>query len=264
MSGSRKTAFITGATGGLGFSFADILAGDNYDLMLTGRDVNRLEEIRTIVTRKYGINAEIFEADLTDHAGLERIKDILDNRNKGIDVFINNAGFGISGRFENTDYLIERDIVSVNCSALTFLTKVAVRNMKKYGGGKILNVASTAAFKPGPMMSVYYASKSYVLSFSLAVSAELKKSGISISVLCPGPLNTGFLGKAFSGVSIHGSVVNAAEPDFAAKYGYTQMLKGRRLIIPGTRNKILHLVASILPAGFLADLLFKIKKEKPD
>lgn len=264
MSGNRKIAFITGATGGLGFSFANLLAADNYDLLLTGRDVSRLEEIRTIISKKYGINVEIFEADLTDYAGLERIKDFIDNRNKGIDIFINNAGFGISGRFEYTDFKIEQDIISVNCSALTFLTKAVVRNMRKYGGGKILNVASTAAFKPGPMMSVYYASKSYVLSFSLAVSAELKKSGISISVLCPGPLNTGFLGKAFSAVSIHESVVNTAEPDYAARYGYMQMLKGRRLIIPGTRNRILHFIASVLPAGFLADLLYKIKKKKSD
>ncbi|MGV8019059.1 MAG: SDR family NAD(P)-dependent oxidoreductase [Ignavibacteria bacterium] len=264
MSGNGKTAFITGATGGLGFSFVNVLAADKYDLLLTGRDVNRLEKIRTIITKKYRVNVEIIEADLTDYAGLERIKEILDNRNHGIDIFINNAGFGISGCFENTDCLIEQDIISVNCSALTFLTKAAVRNMRKYGGGKILNVASTAAFKPGPMMSVYYASKSYVLSFSLAVSAELKKSGISISILCPGPLNTGFLGKAFSGASVPAPVVKTAEPDYAAKYGYLQMLKGRRLIIPGTRNRILHLVASVLPAGFLADLLFKIKKEKSD
>ncbi|HWQ81606.1 MAG TPA: SDR family oxidoreductase [Ignavibacteria bacterium] len=264
MSDNRKTAFITGATGGLGFSFVDVLAADKYDLLLTGRDVSRLEEIKTIVKKKYGIDAEIFEADLTKYSGLEKIKDILDNRNHGIDIFINNAGFGISGCFENTDYLIEQDIISVNCSALTFLTKVAVRNMKRFGGGKILNVASTAAFKPGPMMSVYYASKSYVLSFSLAVSAELKKSDISISVLCPGPLNTGFLGKAFSGASVPAPVVKTAEPVYAARYGYMQMLKGRRLIIPGTRNRILHFVASVLPAGFLADLLFKIKKEKSD
>lgn len=260
MSGNKKTAFITGAAGGLGFSFAEILAADNYDLLLTGRDAGRLEEIKEILTKKHGVKADIFLADLSSIKELERINDIIDKRNEGIDIFINNAGFGITGGFEHTDYKTELDIISVNCSALTFLTKTVIRNMRKYGGGKILNVASTAAFKPGPMMSVYYASKSYVFSFSLAVSAELKKSGISISVLCPGPLNTGFPGKAFAGGVSRGRVAKSSEPDYAARYGYKQMLKGRRLIIPGTRNRILHLVASVLPAGFLADLLYKIKK----
>ena len=203
---------------------------------------------------KFDVRAHVFAADLRRPEAPESIFDFLQNENIPIEVLVNNAGFGLGGEFADTNLQRELEMIQVNIAALTHLTKLFLPPMIKRRSGRVLNVASTAAFQPGPLMAVYYATKAYVLSFSEALSEELRNSAVTVTALCPGPTHTDFADTAEMGRSRLFNTFGIADAADVAKYGYDAMMQGKRLAIPGIKNKILAQANRIAPRALSAKI----------
>lgn len=231
-----KTALITGASSGLGRDFAWLCARDCGRVVLVARDEARLAALAREIMDETGVDCVVISADLAEPGAPAELYKNVGARGITIDILINNAGFGTFGAFANADLHSQSQMVDVNIRALTELTHLFLPGMIARRFGRILNVASTAAFQPGPLMAVYYATKAYVLSFSEALSNELAGTGVTVTTLCPGPTATEFQKRANindtklrkSGWLMESSVVAAA--------GYRAMQRGRRLVIPGFIN----------------------------
>ena len=241
-----KTALITGASGGLGEEFAKLFAADGVDLVLIARNREKLEALACELHVKHGITALALPCDLSIPEASAHLTEELKKRNITVDVLVNNAGVGAYGLFTETDGKHERDLLQVNILSLTELTKLLLPAMVKRGSGKILNIASTAAFQPGPLMAVYYASKAYVLNFSLALSDELSGTGVTATCLCPGPTRTGF--EAGAGMTAS-KLFKAGSMDAlpVARIGYEAMKAGRPLIVAGLLNRIGTFMTRLIP-----------------
>ena len=234
-----ETALITGASSGIGLELAKIFASHKYNLILVARREERLREIAQKL-ESHNVSVEIIPLDLSEPDASRQLFEEVQKRDWSVDILINNAGFGLEGPFRETEWAKEDEMIRLNILTLTGLTKYFMRPMVEQGKGKILNVASTAAFLPGPYMSVYYASKAYVLSFSKALAYEIKDTGVTVSVLCPGPTKTEFQDRAgvqnstlFSGKRM--PISTASE---VAKAGFDGLMKGKTVIIPGLLNKV--------------------------
>jgi len=236
---SRPAALITGASGGIGLELARLCAKGGHDLILVARNQAKLEEVARYLSGMYQIRAEVIAADLTDPEAPQAIIQEIESRGLVVDVLINNAGFGDWGLFGRADLQRQLDMVQVNITALTVLTRLVLPGMVSRHRGRILNVASVAGFAPGPLMAVYYASKAYVVSFSEAISNELQGTGITVTALCPGPTRTGFMERA----GMQGSNLAAAPHIMAvepvALAGYRGMMRGSVVVVPGLGNKFL-------------------------
>ncbi len=235
----RRTALVTGGSGGIGLQIAKVLARNEFDLVLVARKRDALEAAAGQLEGKYAVRAHVFAADLGRRDAPLAIFEFLHNENIAIEVLVNNAGFGLAGEFADTDLQRELDMIQVNISALTHLTKLFLPAMIKRGSGRVMNVASTAAFQPGPLMAVYYATKAYVLSFSEALAEELRHSGVTVTALCPGPTHTDFAAAALVGNSRLFTAFGVADAADVAEYGVSAMMRGRRVAIPGIKNKII-------------------------
>ena len=235
---SAKTALVTGAASGLGYELALLLAGDGYDLILVDIDKINLEKAKEIIGDGFPSNIKLMLKDLsTPNAAKELFDEI---GNTAIEVLINNAGFGIYGSFGHTDWERESDMLNLHIITTTHLTKLVLKGMLERGSGKILNMSSLAAFQPGPMMSLYYASKSYILSFSEAIANELIGTGVTVTALCPGQTDTRFQEVVSEGNCPENKIsFNMGCADEVANYGYKAMLKGKTVAVPGTFNKFL-------------------------
>ena len=246
MAARAGSVLVTGATSGIGYALAKLFARDGHDLVLVARSRERLEEIGKELGGPAGIAPKLIPKDLSRPRAAEEIFDELRRASIPIGVLVNCAGFGTYGPFVETDIAAEREMMELNMVALTELTGLAVRGMLGRHEGRILNVASTAAFQPGPGMAVYYATKAYVLSFSEALSNELGGTGVTVSTLCPGPTRTGFGGRArMERARVYRTgVMDAAA---VAEAGYRGLKKGRAVIIPGLRNKLMALAARLGP-----------------
>jgi short-subunit dehydrogenase len=242
-------ALITGASSGIGAELARLCAAAGYDLVLVARRAAELEKLSGELASKHGIDARVLTADLAEEDAPERILRALESRE--IDVLINNAGFGVHGAFWETDWEAEHRLLQVNVMALVRMTKLVLPGMRERGKGRILNVASTAAFVPGPFMALYYASKALVFSFSLALSSETKGTGVTVTALCPGPTTTEFQDVAGLGNSnlFQGSAMTAAE---VAREGFEAMMAGRAEVIAGGRNRLMMLGTRLAPRSLLA------------
>ncbi len=239
-------ALVTGASGGIGLEFARLLAAGRYDLVLVARSADRLDAAARELRERYGVHVETVAMDL---GRLDAAADLF-ARVPDCDVLINNAGFASNGRFDELPQERTREELLLDVVALTELTRAYLPAMRARGSGRILNVASTAAFLPGPFMAVYYASKAYVLSFSLALSEELRGSGVTVTCLCPGATATGFVDRA----KMHGTLLNRlplADAASVARSGYRGMLRGRDLVVPGLSNKIVAFSPKITPRRLL-------------
>lgn len=243
----RPTALVTGGSGGIGFEIAKVLARNGLDLVLVARKRDTLEAAAGQLEGKYGARVHVFAADLRRPDAPQAIFDFLHNENIPIDVLVNNAGFGVGGEFADTKLQRELEMIQVNISALTHLTKLFLPAMIKRKAGRVLNVASTAAFQPGPLMAVYYATKAYVLSFSEALAEELRHSGVTVTALCPGPTRTHFAASAQIAKSRLFTVFGIADAGDVAEFGVAAMMHGRRVAIPGIKNKIMAQVNRISP-----------------
>jgi short-subunit dehydrogenase len=248
----RQTALITGGSGGIGLEIAKVLARKGFDLVLLARNRDALEAAAGQIEGKHDVSVKVFAADLRRREAPEAIFDFLRNENTSVDALINNAGFGLGGEFAETELTRELEMIQVNIAALTHLTKLFLPAMIKRRSGHILNVASTAAFQPGPLMAVYYASKAYVLSFSEALAEELRNSGVTVTALCPGPTRTDFAEVAQVGNSRLFSAFGVADAADVAEFGVSAMLHGRRVAIPGIKNKIIAQANRFSPRALTA------------
>lgn len=250
----RQTALVTGGSGGIGFEIAKVLARTGFDLVLVARKRDTLEAAAGQLEGKFGVRVQVYAADLRRPDAPQEIFDFLHNENLPIEVLVNNAGFGLGGEFADTKLQRELEMIQVNISALTHLTKLFLPAMIKRKSGRVLNVASTAAFQPGPLMAVYYATKAYVLSFSQALAEEVRDTGVTVTVLCPGPTATDFAASAEVGSSRLFSAFGLAQPDDVAEFGVAAMMHGRRIAIPGIKNKIVAQSSRFAPRAIMTKL----------
>lgn len=241
------TALVTGATSGIGWELARILAKDGHNLVLVARDEERLNERARELQREFDTESLVLQADLSEPTSVERIVCELEQRKLEIDVLVNNAGFGDHGPFAESELKKQLGMIAVNITALTELTHRLLPCMVKRKSGKILNLASTAAFEPGPLMAVYYATKAYALSFSEALFEELRGSGVTVTALCPGPTRSEF--QAAAGIKPIRLVAGRRLPSAAdvAAVGYDAMLTGKPVVIHGFWNTLGVWAAQILP-----------------
>lgn len=246
-------ALVTGASSGIGCQIALCLAHRGIDLVVCARREERLEKLKSMVN----VNVKIVKADLADidsvFALYSEVKD------DGIDILVNNAGFGICGEFLKTDLSRELDMIDLNIKALHALTKLFLRDFTAKNKGYILNVASSAAFMPGPLLSSYYASKAYVLRLDRAVNTELKKmkSDVRISTLCPGPVKTEFDEVANVKFSLKG-----LDARFVAEYAVKKMFERKEVIVPGWQMKLMRSLQKIIPDFILCKIAYHIQKRK--
>jgi short-subunit dehydrogenase len=235
----NKTALITGATSGIGYELAYVHATQGGNVALVARSKDKLEQIKKDLEDNYKISAYVIEKDLSLKDSAKDVYDEIMNNNITVDYLINNAGFGDYGFFNDSDWGKLERMINLNITALTQLTKLFISDMIKRGNGKIMNVASTAAFQPGPTMAVYYATKAYVLSFSEAINNEVSGSGVTVTTLCPGPTKSGFQEAASLKESrlVKGRILATSKE--VAEYGYNAMLKGKPVAIPGIVNYLI-------------------------
>lgn len=246
-------ALITGASSGIGLDMAKYLATMKCELILVARDKEKLERIQESLPTK----VTIIVADLSNE---QKVKELyVLTKNEKIDILINNAGFGVFGNFTETDINKELEMIDTNIKAVHLLTKFFVKDMEKNNFGYILNVASSAAFQPGPLMATYYATKSYVYQLSAALYYEQKKkkTNVHVSVLCPGPVDTNFNNVA--GVKFG---VKPLKSTYVAKYAIDKMFKNKMLIIPGFTMKCAKFFGRFIPTKLMLSMAYKIQKKK--
>ena len=244
---------ITGASSGIGYQMAKYLSDLGHDLVLVSRDKQKLQ----MMQEELKGDVKIIVADLSDASKVKEVYVVCKNDN--IDVLINNAGFGDCGKFDETDLTREMEMLDLNIRAVHILTKLFLRDMKKRNFGYILNVASSAAFMPGPLMATYYSTKAYVLRLTTALYEELRreKSKVVVSCLCPGPVETNF-----NKVANVKFAVKPLKSDFVAKYAIDEMFNKKLIIIPGTKMKLANFFSRFCSTKFLAKLTYNIQKKK--
>lgn len=246
-------ALITGASSGIGYQMAKYLSELGHDLILVARDKKKLQEMQ----EKLKTETKIIVADLSDASKVKEVYVLCKNEN--IDILINNAGFGDCGKFDETDLTRELEMINLNINAVHVLTKLFLRDMKKRNSGYILNVASSAAFLPGPLMATYYGTKAYVLRLTTALYEELRrdKSNVKVSCLCPGPVDTNFNKVANVNFS-----VKPLDSQFVAKYAIDEMFNKKLIIIPGFKMKLANFFSRFCSTKFLAKITYNIQKKK--
>jgi short-subunit dehydrogenase len=256
----KNTALITGASNGIGLELAKIHASKGGDLVLVARNKFKLDEIKIELEKQFKISVYTIGKDLSLTNAAQEIYDETNKENIQVDYLINNAGFGDFGMFAETDWNKELQMINLNITSLTHFTKLYLQDMVKRRSGKIMNVASTAAFQSGPTMSVYCATKAYVLSFTEAISNEVIDKGITITALCPGATETGF--QAAGGLDDSKLFKDKKLPTAkeVAQYGYASMIKGKIVAIHGIMNYIMSNSIRFIPRS----LVLKISRKMLD
>jgi uncharacterized protein len=257
-----QTALITGASGGIGLELARIFASKGINLIIVSRNIIELSRLKSELNEKYKIYVEEIEKDLSVPGAAKQVFDEVRNLDFDVDYLINNAGFGDYGKFHLSNWDKQERMINVNMLALTQLTHLFLPDMIKRKSGKIMNVASTAAFQPGPLMSVYYATKAYVLFFSEAIANELEGTGITVTALCPGPTKSGF--QKAANIEKSNLVVgkNIPSAKIVAEYGFNAMMKGKRVAIQGFSNKGVAFVARRAPKNIVLNTARKLNEER--
>ena len=239
MNQRTPTALITGASGGIGYEVAKLFAADHHNVVLVARSVGKLTQFADELQRQYGISAKPIALDLTAAPAPQFLFDQLQREGTAVDVLVNNAGYGRMGRFSDLPLGDDLGQIQLNVTALTHLTKLFLAPMLERRAGKILNVASTAGFQPGPLMAVYYATKAYVISFSEALANELQGSGVTVTCLCPGATDTGFQSRAGTENTMLFRKLRPMNAETVARDGYRGLMAGNTLVISGFRNWLL-------------------------
>ncbi len=254
----RPLALVTGASSGIGADLARELAADGHDLVLVARSQAPLQDLAEELKAVHGVATTTVVADLAKHGAAADLAASIGGQGLVVDVLVNNAGLGAHGLFHELSLARIDEMMAVNMVALTELTRLLLPGMIARKSGLVLQVASTAAYQPGPAMAVYCASKSYVLSLTEAMSEELRGTGVSITALCPGPTRTNFDKVA----KIEGSA--AFKPGLTmtsvavAKFGYAALKRGQRVAIPGTNNRIGALMSKFIPRSTLLPMVRKM------
>lgn len=259
-SGARK-ALITGASLGIGLEMARLFAADKTDLVLVARSTDKLEALASELARQYGISASVYGADLAEAGAAKKLFARVKADGHVIDDLVNNAGFGQYGAFLDLDPEEELRMLQLNIVALTELTRLFAGDMATRSSGRILNVASTAAFQPGPLMAAYYASKAYVLSFSEALANELADHGITVTALCPGPTRSGFQAKA----QLEGSRIlsmGLMDSVVVARQGYRAFKSGKPVVITGLLNNLFAQSVRVTPRCLVTKMSRLVANQK--
>lgn len=258
------TALVTGASAGIGRALAEQFASEGHDVVLVARREERLQDLAETVEEAYGVAAHVVPADLSTRDSRAALYDEVTERGLEVDYLANNVGIGTQGTFTDIDLDRELDQVQLNVATPTHLTKLFAGDMAARGGGGVLNVASTAAFQPGPFMSVYYASKAYVLAFSQGLHEGLREDGVTVTALCPGPVSTEFQERAGMTHTPLGSPGRGLlwwhEPEQVARAGYRGLARGRAVVVPGLVNKVNRLAASLAPSWLTRKLAMSVNR----
>ena len=252
-------ALITGSSSGIGRDMARYLNKLGYDVIITARNKDKLEELKNELDKNNKGKVEIIIADLSNTDECKKLYYEVKEKYNNIDLLVNNAGFGLFGRFNETDLDKELSMIDTNIKAMHILFKMFLSDMVRENRGKILNVASIAGFMPGPLMATYYSTKAYVVRLSQGIREELRKnkSKVQISVLCPGPVDTNFNNVANVKFSLKGLT-----SEMVAKYAIDKTIKGKFLIIPGFTIKCLRFLSKIMPDSVMSKACYKSQERK--
>lgn len=257
----KNVALITGASSGIGMELARIHASKGKDLVIVARNVEALNNLKNELEEEFKVLVEVIEMDLMLPHAAQKLHSILLDRNIEIDYLFNNAGLGGYGKFHERNIQKELDMIQLNIVALTELTHLILPDMIRRNKGKILNSASTAGFMPGPLQAVYFATKAYVVSFSQGIAHELKGKNITVTALCPGPVQTGF--EEAAGMKGSGLFEKVASAESTAKKGYLAMEKGKLIrITDNTLSFAINWLIPFAPRRFVLRMVEKIQKIK--
>ena len=261
---SRPLAIITGASSGIGRELADLFARDGHDLILVARRREVLELLARTLGDRHAVSCEAFVADLSRRLEREHLAVRMRSVDDRIAALVNNAGIGTHGYFHETDMERELELIELNIAALTHLTKLVLPGMLARRAGRIVNISSVAAFQPGPLMSVYYASKAYVQSFSEALAEEVAGTGVSVTAVCPGPTTTDFQTSA----GIHPDAPAVGAPSMSsrdvAEIAYRGAARGKRVVVTGFRNRIVVFANRILSRHRMTKLVRRVQQRRLD
>lgn len=257
-----RLALVTGAASGLGLEFSRLLASDGYNLILVDRDHEGLTSVRNTLEGRNdtAVAVETYEIDLGKAGAAEKVWGHIGERK--LDVLINNAGFGLYGFFTETEWSYEDTMLHLHVLTVTRLTKLVLQRMIGQGTGRIMNVSSLAAFQPGPLMSVYYASKAYILSLSEALANETRGTGVTVTVLAPGWFKTNFQKTTARNSRVEESQakLHTATAEKVAIKAYRAMMRGKSLVIPGFKNRLMSLAPRMLPRRLMTSIIRKIQE----
>jgi len=258
----RNTALITGSSNGIGYELAGIHALKGGDLVLVARNRHKLEKLKMDLEKKHHVNVYIIVKDLSVPGAAREVFDEVKIHRIVIEYLVNNAGFGDSGFFAESDWSKQEQMINLNILSMSHLTWLFLPDMISRKRGKIMNVASTVAFVPGPTMAVYYATKAFVLSFSQAIDNEVRDHGITVTSLCPGPTRNGFREAASLKDSWTFENRNIPDAREVAEYGYYSMISGKTVAIHGLKNKIIAHSARIIPGAIAVKAARKFQERK--
>lgn len=255
------TVLITGASSGIGLEFAKVFAKNKYNLILVARNTTAMEELAKSLQGEYNTKSIIITKDLSKPTAPQEMYDELNKKKIHVDILINNAGFANYGKFELVELTKQEQLIAVNIQALTTLTKLFLKDMREANSGKILNIASTAGFLPGPLMATYYASKAYVVSFSQALSNELEGTGVSVTCLCPGLTKTGFEKRAGLEQSklFQGSQMS---PKKVASIGFDALMNNKPLVITGMLNNLMVFGSRFTPRAVILRAVRYVQEQR--
>lgn len=255
----KRTALITGASSGLGIEFAKIHSAKGDNLVLVARSKDKMNLLKAEIEKRHDVSVYVIGRDLSDPGACKTIFNELKTQKIHIDYLINNAGFGDFGLYAQCNWEKQLQMINLNVTSLAYLTRLFLPEMIKNKYGKILNIASTAAFQPGPTMSVYFATKAFVLSFSEALANEVNDTGVTVTALCPGATATGFKTAASLDTSalFKGSIAGSKE---VAEFGYKAMMKGKTVVIHGFKNKIMAGSSRFAPRKMVTAIARKMLK----
>jgi short-subunit dehydrogenase len=256
----KDWALITGASQGIGYEFTKLFAADGYPLVLVARDEPRLSQIASELSTKHGIQVRVLAKDLSKPSAPSEIFDELQREKISVGILVNNAGFGFQGPFLDLDWQKQSDLVQVNITALAHLTHLFAKPMLARREGRVLNVASTASFVPGPFMAMYYASKAFVESFSQALAEELAGTGVTVTAVCPGFTRSQFQARAGIQRAEGFPMMEAGD---VARLGYRGTMRGKRLVITGWMNKLLVWSSGMIPRSRLASVAARLNRQRP-
>ena len=257
----RKTALITGASSGIGMELARIFARENHNLVLVARSGDKLRQLASELEKAHSTRSLILAVDLSEPGAAAYVSDQTTRAGIQVDVLVNNAGFGQYGPFAENDLEECLRQIQLNVTTLTHLTRLYLPDMVERGSGKILNVASTAAFQAGPLMAVYYATKVYVLHFSEAIANELKASGINVTCLCPGVTTTGFHQRA-NMMNSRLLQVGSMDPRTVAEDGYRALMAGKPLVVSGFKNWLVAQSVRFAPRHIVTAIARKLQESR--
>lgn len=258
---TNKTVLITGASKGIGRELAIIFAERGCNLLLAARSERELNELKLLLEKEHDVTVQTFYSDLSLPDAAQQLFEAVKSLEIDVDYLVNNAGFGDYGAFADTYWERYEKMIQLNVTALTQLTHLFVTQWRGRKEGKILNVSSTAAFQPGPMMAVYFASKAFVLSLSEAVDNELRAEGITVTALCPGPTATHFGEESKMNASQLVKNVQIADARSVALMGYRAMMKGKPVVIHGAMNKIAPFFIRFMPRKWVTRLSAQVMKQ---